>query len=133
MQFHFAASLLTDEGLSPPSGHGYCFGPVAIKPASRGRVTLRAPVPDAKPRVLSNFLTHEDDLRSMIAGVKMALEIGEQEPLRGLSTGPYSVPASDSRQGHRDLAASGGPPGLPPHLHLCDRRGGGPGPAGSRI
>ena len=96
VQFHFAASLLTDEGLSAPTGHGYCFGPVAVKPASRGRVTLRAPVPDAKPRVLSNFLTHEDDLRSMIAGVRMALEIAAQEPLRSLSTGPYSVPASDS-------------------------------------
>jgi choline dehydrogenase-like flavoprotein len=98
VQFHFAPSLLADEGLSPPAGHGYCFGPVATKPASRGRVTLRAPVPDAKPRVLSNLLTHEDDLRSMIAGVKLALEIGAQEPLRKLSAGPYSVPASDSDQ-----------------------------------
>ena len=96
VQFHFAPSLLADEGLAPPVGHGYCFGPVAVKPASRGRVTLRAPVPDAKPRVLSNFLTHEDDVRSMVAGVKMALEIAEQESLRQLSTGEYSVPASDS-------------------------------------
>jgi choline dehydrogenase len=96
VQFHFAPSLLTDEGLDPPAGHGYCFGPVAIKPASRGRVMLRAPVPDAKPRVLSNFLTDEDDLRSMIAGVKMALAIAAQEPLRRLSTGAYAVPASES-------------------------------------
>ena len=102
VQFHFAPSLLTDEGLSPPIGHGYCFGPVAVKPQSRGRVMLRAPVPDAKPRVLSNFLTHEDDVRSMIAGVKMALEVAAQEPLRTLSTGPYSVPASDS---DRDIEA----------------------------
>ena len=96
VQFHFAPSLLADEGLSAPVGHGYCFGPVAVKPASRGRVALRAPVPDAKPRVVSNFLTHEDDVRSMVAGVKMALEIAAQEPLRALSTGAYSVPASDS-------------------------------------
>jgi choline dehydrogenase len=96
VQFHFAPSLLADEGLAPPSGHGYCFGPVAVKPASRGRVTLRAGVPDAKPRVLSNFLTHEDDVRSMVAGVRMALAIAEQQPLRALSTGAYSVPESDS-------------------------------------
>jgi len=96
VQFHFAPSLLTDEGLDPPAGHGYCFGPVAIKPSSRGRVTLRSPVPDAKPRVLSNLLTHEDDVRSMIAGVRMALEIARQEPLRAIAARPCSVPASDS-------------------------------------
>ncbi|MGH2860648.1 MAG: GMC family oxidoreductase [Solirubrobacteraceae bacterium] len=96
VQFHFAPSLLTDEGLSPPAGHGYCFGPVAIKPASRGRVTLRSPVPDAKPRVLCNFLTHDDDVRSMIAGVRLALEIARQEPLRAVDAGACSVPASDS-------------------------------------
>jgi choline dehydrogenase-like flavoprotein len=96
VQFHFAPSLLTDEGLAPPAGHGYCFGPVAIKPSSRGRVTLRSPVADAKPRVLCNFLTEEDDVRSMIDGVRLALEIGRQEPLRAVDAGPCSVPASDS-------------------------------------
>jgi choline dehydrogenase len=96
VQFHFAPSLLTDEGLDPPAGHGYCFGPVAIKPSARGRVTLRSPVPDAKPRVLCNMLTQEDDLRSMVAGVKMALEIAAQEPLRKVDAGAYSVPISDS-------------------------------------
>jgi choline dehydrogenase len=96
VQFHFAPSLLTDEGLSPPSGHGYCFGPVAVKPASRGRVTLRAPVPDAKPRVLCNLLTHEDDVRSMVGGVKMALEIAKQKPLSDIDKCAYSVPVSDS-------------------------------------
>jgi choline dehydrogenase len=96
VQFHFAPSLLADEGLDPPAGHGYCFGPVVIKPESRGRVTLRSPVPDAKPRVLCNFLTHEEDVRSMIAGVRMALEIAEQEALQKVNAGSYSVPASDS-------------------------------------
>jgi choline dehydrogenase len=96
VQFHFAPSLLADEGLDAPTGHGYCFGPVAIKPASRGRVTLRSPVPDAKPRVLNNFLTHEDDVRSMIDGVRMALEMAEQESLKAVNAGAYSVPASDS-------------------------------------
>ena len=96
VQFHFAPSLLVDEGLAAPTDHGYCFGPVAIKPTSRGRVTLRAPLPEAKPRVLCNLLTTEEDLQSMIAGVRIALEIGEQEPLRSVRRGPCSIPASDS-------------------------------------
>ncbi len=96
IQFHFAPSLLADEGLAPPSGHGYCFGPVAVKPASRGRVTLRATVPDAKPRVLSNFFDAPEDLASMVAGVRLALEIASQESLRTLGGAPYRLPASDS-------------------------------------
>ncbi len=41
IQFHYAPSMFYDEGLTAPHDHGYCFGPVVIKPSSRGRVTLR--------------------------------------------------------------------------------------------
>ena len=53
--------MFYDEGLTAPHDHGYCFGPVVIKPTSRGRVMLRAPLPDSKPRVLCNFLTTDED------------------------------------------------------------------------
>ena len=65
MQFHYAPSMFYDEGLTAPHDHGYCFGPVVIKPTSRGRVLLRAPLADSKPRVLCNFLTTEEDRRCM--------------------------------------------------------------------
>ena len=96
VEFHFAPSLFFDEGLSAPADHGYCFGPVVIHPTSRGRVMLRAPLPDSKPRVLCNFLTTEEDRRSMLAGMRMALEIAEQAPLRAVQRAPFSVPESSS-------------------------------------
>src|SRR3954469_11360854 len=96
IEFHFAPSMLYDEGLTAPHDHGVAFGPVVIKPTSRGRVMLRAPMADSKPRVLCNFLTTEEDKQSMIAGVRMALEIAEQPPLKSVIRKPYSVPASDS-------------------------------------
>jgi choline dehydrogenase len=96
VEFHFAPSMFFDEGLSAPSDHGYCFGPVAIHPTSRGRVTLRTPLPDSKPRVLCNFLTTEEDRQSMLAGMRIALEIARQAPLRAVQRAPYSVPDSDS-------------------------------------
>jgi choline dehydrogenase-like flavoprotein len=68
VEFHFAPSMFFDEGLTAPSEGGYCFGPVVVKPTSRGRVMLRAPLPDSKPRVLCNFLTTEEDRRSLIEG-----------------------------------------------------------------
>jgi len=54
------------------------YGPVVIKPTSRGRVMLRSPMPQAKPRVVCNFLTTEEDRASMLAGLRMALEMAEQ-------------------------------------------------------
>jgi choline dehydrogenase len=96
MEFHYAPSMFYDEGLTAPHDSGYCFGPVVIKPTSRGRVMLRAPVADSKPRVLCNFLTTEEDRSCMLAGMRMALEIAEQEPLKRALRKPYSVPAGDS-------------------------------------
>jgi choline dehydrogenase len=96
VEFHYAPSMFYDEGLTAPHDSGYCFGPVVIKPSSRGRVMLRAPLPDSKPRVVCNFLMTEDDRESMIAGMRLALEIAEQEPLRKAMRKPYSVPDGDS-------------------------------------
>jgi choline dehydrogenase-like flavoprotein len=96
VEFHFAPGMFFDEGLTAPSDHGYCFGPVVIKPTSRGRVTLRSPLPDAKPRVLCNFLTTEEDRASMLAGLRIALEIAGQAPLKAVERAPFSVPESDS-------------------------------------
>jgi choline dehydrogenase-like flavoprotein len=96
IEFHYAPSLFYDEGLTAPHDHGYCFGPVVIKPVSRGSVTLRAPLPSSKPCVVNNFLTEEDDRRSMIDGMRLALAIAEQGPLRAVEREPFSVPAGDS-------------------------------------
>jgi choline dehydrogenase len=96
IEFHYAASMFFDEGLTAPADHGYCFGPVVIKPTSRGKVMLRSPVPDAKPRVVNNYLTTEEDRASMLAGLRMALEIAEQSPLKAVERAPFSVPAGDS-------------------------------------
>jgi choline dehydrogenase-like flavoprotein len=96
VEFHFAPSMFFDEGLTAPADHGYCFGPVVINPTSRGRVMLRAPLPDSKPRVLCNFLTTAEDRQSMLAGMALALEIAEQAPLKAVARAPFSVPESGS-------------------------------------
>ncbi len=98
IEFHFAAAPLMDEGLAPPPSDGVAFGPVVIKPASRGTVSLRAPLADSKPRVASNFLTAEQDVRSIVEGVRIALEIAGQPALRAIQREALSVPASDSEQ-----------------------------------
>ena len=96
IEFHFAPSMFFDEGLTAPSDHGYCFGPVVIHPTSRGRVMLRSPLPDSKPRVLCNFLTTDEDRESMLEGMRLALEIARQAPLRAVERAPFIVPDSGS-------------------------------------
>jgi len=96
IEFHYSPSLLYDEGLVPPHDNGVCYGPVLIKPKARGKVFLRSYMPDAKPRVLHNYLTEADDRQSFIAGIRMAMEISTKSPLAELLRSPFRVPASDS-------------------------------------
>ncbi len=98
IEFHFAPSMFYDEGLTAPHDHGYCFGPVLIRPSSRGRVSLRTPRPDSKPLVLCNFLETEEDRASVVEGVRIALEIAEQPSLKAVERAPFSVPASSSEE-----------------------------------
>ena len=96
MQFHYSGAMFYDEGLTAPHDNGYCFGPVVIKPSSRGFVKLRTPMADSKPVVLCNFLATEEDRQCMLAGMRKALEVAEQEPLRKIMRKPYTAPAGDS-------------------------------------
>jgi choline dehydrogenase-like flavoprotein len=96
VQFHYAPVMFWDEGLTPPVDHAVTFGPVVVKPSSRGRVMLRAALADAKPRVLHNYLTTDEDRQSMIAGMRIALEIAEQPALKAIERGPWRVPKSGS-------------------------------------
>jgi choline dehydrogenase len=98
VQFHFSPSLFYDEGLTPPHDHGYVFGPVLVKPFARGKVSLRTPMADSKPCVLSNFLTTEEDRAAFVHGVRVALEVAAQSVLQEVMKEPFSVPASDSEE-----------------------------------
>jgi len=96
VEFHLAPGMLYDGGLTAPEAPGMAFGPVVIKPTSRGRVMLRSPMPQAKPRVVCNFMTTEEDRASVIAGLRMALELARQPALTAVIDAPFRVPDSDS-------------------------------------
>jgi choline dehydrogenase-like flavoprotein len=98
VEFHFAAAPFFDQGLTPPPDNGFAFGPVIVKPTSRGKVGLRTPMSDSKPTVRCNFLTTDEDRASMLAGVRIALEIAAQPSLRSIAREPLSVPDSDSEE-----------------------------------
>src|SRR6201986_914453 len=96
VEFHFAPAMLYDGGLTAPEAPGMAYGPVVVKPTGRGRGMLRSPIPLAKPRVVCNFLTTEEDRASMVAGLRMALEMAQQPALQAVIDRPFRVPAGGS-------------------------------------
>ena len=96
IQFHAGVAAAKHGGMTVLESDGHSFGPNLAKPSSRGQVTLRSPLPTAKPRIVHNFLATEDDRATMLEGVRLALEIAEQPALRDIRISVYSAPASRS-------------------------------------
>jgi choline dehydrogenase-like flavoprotein len=95
-QFHMLPVPVSDEGLSAIVDHGFTIMTTLLKPTSRGRVALRSARPDAKPRISHNYLGTEHDRATMIAGVRLAMDLLAQPNLSKVRRAPFSVPASAS-------------------------------------
>jgi choline dehydrogenase-like flavoprotein len=97
IQIHGAPVLFTEHGLGVPYDHGYSVGPTLLTPTSRGKVSLRSPVPGTAPRILHNHFGTEEDRAAMLSGLRMVLDITAQPAVRAHQRGePVNVPASDS-------------------------------------
>src|SRR5580700_5960765 len=95
-QFEMAPAMYFNEGLSAPSDHAFTMTTTLLKPTSRGRVTLRSARPDAKPRIHHNYLATTQDRATIIASVRLAMDILAQPNLSKVQRAPFSVPASDA-------------------------------------
>ncbi|MEU6705684.1 GMC family oxidoreductase [Streptomyces wuyuanensis] len=67
----------------PEPGHGYTIGVSPMRPRSRGTVRLASAEPDAPPLVDPNYLADERDLTTMVAGLRLAREIGGANAVAG--------------------------------------------------
>lgn len=88
LQFHFLPALLEDHGRKTVTGFGCSLHVCYLYPKSRGRVTLKSNNPSDKPLIDPRFLTHSDDQRVMIEGVKIARKILSNAPFTQLKTEP---------------------------------------------
>ena len=124
VQFHIGCLLLHEEFLGVPFDDAYTFGPAVVKPTSRGQVTLRSPIAHARPRILHNYLQTEEDRQSMIAGVRLNMEISAAPALREWRRADFLVPKSDSEADIMDFVAAPRPHAVPPGGHVRDGLGG---------
>jgi choline dehydrogenase len=96
VQFHAAPVMFVEEGLGDPVAHGISFGACLLTPKSRGSVTLRSNDPSAKPWIRHNFLGDEEDVRVMLDGLRLTMDIARAPALGRYCREPFVAPESDA-------------------------------------
>jgi len=84
------------DSLVPPTEHGVAVAAILLKPRSHGHVALGSPDPLAKPLIRHNYLEHPDDLSSMVAGMRLMMELAARRGVSRLIREERLVPASTS-------------------------------------
>jgi choline dehydrogenase len=96
VQFHLAPVQIVDEGMTDPTAHGLWASVCLLTPEARGTVSLAHNDPTAKPIVRNNFYSRSEDLRRMIAGLRMTLDICAQPAMAPYAAEPFTTPDGDS-------------------------------------
>ncbi len=98
IQYHFLPAAMRYDGNAAFDGHGFQVHVGPNKPKSRGSLRIASPDPRAKPKVLFNYLQHEDDRAGFRACIRLTREIIGQaafDPFRGEEIQPSAGITSD--------------------------------------
>ncbi len=98
IQYHFLPAAMRYDGNAAFDGHGFQVHVGPNKPKSRGSLRIASPDPRAKPKVLFNYLQHEDDRAGFRACIRLTREIIGQaafDPFRGEEIQPGAGITSD--------------------------------------
>ncbi len=99
IQYHFLPMAMSYDGQSLAKCHGFQAHVGPMRSRSRGWVRLASPDPAEAPRILFNYMAHEEDWIEMRAGVRLTREIFAQEalaPYRGEELAPGADVQSDA-------------------------------------
>ncbi|MCO1333739.1 GMC family oxidoreductase N-terminal domain-containing protein [Microbulbifer sp. OS29] len=81
IQFHMTASPIFQHGFEKRPGYGYSLHACALRPKSRGEITLDSTDPRVLPRIEPNYLSEPEDLEVLVEAYEMARDILAQEEL----------------------------------------------------
>lgn len=95
IQLHAIPILFPEAGGGEILVDGWALSACLLRPKSRGFVKIRSRVPTAKPRILHNYFTDQEDRATLIAGVRRAFEICRQPALQAVSNEAFGVPQGD--------------------------------------
>lgn len=81
IQLHSVISMVDNHNRSLHWGHGFSCHVCVLRPKSIGTVSLYSANPTAAPRIDPKLLSHDDDVRTLLKGYRMARTILEQAPM----------------------------------------------------
>jgi len=99
LQLLFGPAYYRGHGLVRRKEHCFGFGPTLITPESRGEISLRSANPLDAPAIRANYLSTDADLRTMIAGVRLARRLAHAksfDQFRGEELHPGAAMTSDA-------------------------------------
>ena len=98
IQFHFLPMAVRYDGKAAVEGHGFQAHVGPMRSPSHGRVALRSADPRAKPSILFNYMSHDEDWADFRHSIRVTREIFSQaafEPFRGKEIQPGAALQSD--------------------------------------
>lgn len=75
LQFHLFSVVIRDHGRKTPWGYGTTLHVCDLLPKSRGRVCLNSADPTQHARIEAGYLSHPDDVQTLLAGLKLGRKI----------------------------------------------------------
>ena len=100
IQFHFLPLAVSYDGSSLAREHGFQAHVGPMRSRSRGSVRLRSAEPMDKPKILFNYMSHEEDWVEMRACVRLTREIFAQpafDRYRGREIQPGAAVTTDAQ------------------------------------
>ncbi len=102
VQLHFVRALVDDHGRKIGAGGGVSCHVCVLRPASRGRVSIRDADAAAPPLIDPNFLDAPEDMRTLIKGVRLAQRIMRAPAMREAVAAPLYASDADDEQALED-------------------------------
>ncbi len=90
LMYHFLPIAVRYDGTSPAEGHGYQVHVGPMYSDARGHVRIRTADPAAKPSILFNYLSTDQDRREWVEAIRVTRDILGQPALQAYSGGEIS-------------------------------------------
>ena len=81
LQLHFTVGMVEDHGRADIWGNGFSCHVCLLRPKSVGTVKIASRDPYADPLIDPNYLSHDEDMKTMIKGYRKMMEVMNTEPL----------------------------------------------------
>ncbi|CAH2986306.1 unnamed protein product [Chilo suppressalis] len=93
--FNFDKKIYSDTFGPMGNADAFMVFPMLMRPKSKGRVMLQSKNPKAPPILIPNYFEYEEDLKKIVEGMKLAIQISRQPAMRAIGAKLYDVPIKD--------------------------------------